>query len=87
MKLIKPTIELKQEYLEMLEEWKQSGEKIIPGVLNEDATNFQAMISRIEGYSKGIGLKETWVQNSTYWFVRDDNKIIGAINIRHRLND
>lgn len=87
MKLIKPTIELKQEYLEMLEEWKQSGEKIIPGVLNEDATDFQAMISRIEGYSQGIGLKETWVQNSTYWFVRDDNKIIGAINIRHRLND
>lgn len=42
MKLIKPTIELKQEYLEMLEEWKQSGEKIIPGVLNEDATDFSS---------------------------------------------
>jgi len=86
MKLIKPTIELKQEYLETLEEWKQSGEKIIPWVLNEDTTDFQAMISRFEDHSQGIGLKEGLVPHSTYWFVRD-NKIIGAINIRHRLND
>lgn len=27
------------------------------------------------------------VPHSTYWFVRDDNKILGAINIRHWLND
>ncbi len=87
MKLIKPTIELMQEYLEMLEEWKHSGEKIVPWVLNEDTTDFQAMISRFEEYSQGIGLKEGLVPHSTYWFVRDDNKIIGAINIRHRLND
>lgn len=46
MKLIKPTFALKQVYLEMLDEWKKSNEKIVPWVLNEDTTDFQAMISR-----------------------------------------
>lgn len=87
MKLIKPTIVLKQEYLEMLDEWKQSNEKIVPWVLNEDTFDFQAMISRFEDYSQGIGLKEGLVPHSTYWFVRDDDKILGAVNIRHWLND
>lgn len=87
MKLIKPTIVLKQEYLEMLDEWKQNNEKIVPWVLNEDTSDFQAMISRFADYSQGIGLKEDLVPHSTYWLVRDDNKILGAINIRHRLND
>ena len=87
MKLIKPTIVLKQEYLEMLDEWKQNNEKIVPWVLNEDTSDFQAMISRFADYSQGIGLKEGLVPHSTYWLVRDDNKILGAINIRHRLND
>ena len=87
MKLIKPTIVLKQEYLEMLDEWKQSNEKIVPWVLNEDTFDFQAMISRFEDYSQVIGLKEGLVPHSTYWFVRDDDKILGAVNIRHWLND
>jgi predicted acetyltransferase len=87
MKLIKPTIVLKQEYLEMLDEWKQNNEKIVPWVLTEDTSDFQAMISRFADYSQGIGLKEGLVPHSTYWLVRDDNKILGAINIRHRLND
>lgn len=87
MKLIKPTIKLKQEYLEMVGEWKQSNEKIVPWVLNEDSSDFQAMISRFEDYSKGIGLKEGMVPHSTYWLVKDDDKILGVINIRHRLND
>jgi len=74
-------------YLDMIEEWNQSGEKKVPWVLNEDTTDFKAMVSRFEDYSRGIGIKEGFVPHSTYWLVRDDNKVLGAINIRHELND
>lgn len=45
MKLVKPTIELKQEYLEMVDEWKQSNEKIVPRV-NEDTLRHSGRMSK-----------------------------------------
>lgn len=87
MRLVKPTVELKEQYLEMLEEWKQSGEEMVPWPLKEDPSDFQTMVSRVEGYSRGIGVKEGFVPSSTYWLVGDDDMVLGAINIRHELND
>jgi predicted acetyltransferase len=38
--------------------------------------------------SKGIGLPVGWVPASTYWLTtEDENRILGAINIRHDLTD
>ncbi len=44
-------------------------------------------MKKLKGLSKGIGVENGFVENSTYWLVNDNRKIIGAINIRHRLND
>lgn len=87
VRLLKPDISLKDEYLDMVNEWKQSGEKLVPWVLNVDTTDFAAMVSLFENYSLGIGIREGFVPCSTYWLVRDDNRVLGAINIRHKLND
>lgn len=35
---------------------------------------------------KGIGLKEGWVPQTTYWLI-DDEEFIGEISIRHYLTD
>jgi predicted acetyltransferase len=32
-------------------------------------------------------MDENWVPDSTFWLVVDDNKIVGAVNIRHRLTE
>lgn len=87
MRLEKPSIELKQQYLDMLEEWKTSGEMLVPGILSEDTSDFQALITKFENYSMGRGLWGNLVPNSTYLLVREDNKVLGAVNIRHQLND
>jgi predicted acetyltransferase len=87
LRLIKPIDSLENEYLDMLLEWKQSGEELIPWSLNLDTTNFHLMIESLNGYSKGIGLPDGFVECSTYWLVNKSNKILGAIDIRHRLND
>lgn len=35
----------------------------------------------------GIDLKPNTVSSSSYWFVTDKGEVIGAVNIRHRLNE
>lgn len=87
LRLIKPNDNLKNEYLYMILEWNGIGEELIPWSLNLDATDFNLMIENLNGYSKGIGLSEGYVECSTFWLVNKSNKILGAIDIRHRLND
>ncbi len=87
LRLVKPSVGLEHEYLDMLDDWKKSGEKLVPWVLLFDTSNFPSMVEMLEGYSKGIGLKNDQVEHSTFWLVNDDKRILGAVNIRHRLND
>ena len=86
VRLIKPTLELKDEYLNMIEEWDQFDDKIVPWVQNVNTLDFDEMVSKFEDDSHGIGIKEGYVPQSTYWLVRNDNKVLGVINIRHALN-
>lgn len=87
VKLITPTTELEHEYLDMIEEWKAQEDRLIPWVLGFDASDFPALIENLENCSKGTGLQEGLVEHSTYWLVNEDNRVLGAVNIRHRLNE
>lgn len=87
VKLIKPTLELEQEYHDMIKEWKAQEDKLVPWVLSFDASDFPALLQGLEDSSNGVGLEGNMVPHTTFWLVREDNKILGAVNIRHRLND
>jgi predicted acetyltransferase len=87
VKLIKPTTELEHKYLDMIREWKAIEDRLTPWVLGFDASDFSALIENLENCSKGINLPEGLVEHSTYWLVNDDNRVLGAVNIRHRLNE
>ncbi|PHE94278.1 GNAT family N-acetyltransferase [Bacillus wiedmannii] len=85
--LLTPTIDLQEEYLDFYNEWKDSGETMIPWVISKDPSNFPAMIQELLDAHNGINLSESWVPDSTYWLVTDENKIVGAVNIRHSLTE
>ncbi|PEX90680.1 GNAT family N-acetyltransferase [Bacillus cereus] len=85
--LLTPTTDLQEEYLDFYNEWKDSGETMIPWVISKDPSDFQAMIQELLDAHNGINIPETWVPDSTYWLVTDDNRIVGAVNIRHSLTD
>lgn len=88
LSLVKPSLEYKAQYAEMMECWKASGEEPMPWVLKEDYSDFSAMVKRFEGFPKGIGVDEAYVPHSTYWLYESDSgNIVGAVNIRHYLND
>ena len=87
LRLVAPTVDLKDEYLDMVEEWKKSGEEFTPWVLGLDASDFPALVSTFEDFSKGVGVPEEFVESSTYWLVNKQSRVLGAVNIRHRLNE
>lgn len=83
--LLTPTTDLQEEYLDFYNEWKDSGETMIPWVITKDPSNFPAMVQELLDAHNGINLPESWVPDSTYWLVTDHNRIVGVVNIRHSL--
>ncbi|MEK5400189.1 GNAT family N-acetyltransferase [Paenibacillus sp. FSL K6-2859] len=85
--LIEPSTEYKNEYIEMIEEWRDTGEHLVPFVLRYDHTDFESFLEQIDNLKKGVDLKVDTVSSSTYWFISQERKVIGAVNMRHSLND
>lgn len=86
LKLVKPTIDLKEEYISFYRDWKIAGEEMVPWVIEKDPTDFHVMLSFLSNQENGIDLPEGWVPDSTFWLVNECNQVLGAVNIRHRLS-
>lgn len=86
---IKLTKQYKEEFIEMIEEWKKD--------IKENNTNqspsiiFKTPYDDFDNYIDKIEVKENReqkVKSSTFFaFDFERNKIVGAVNIRHELND
>ncbi|HDR4708809.1 TPA: GNAT family N-acetyltransferase [Bacillus paranthracis] len=85
--LLTPTTDLQDEYLDFYNEWKDSSETMIPWVISKDPSNFPAMVQELLDAHNGVNLPQSWVPDSTYWLVTDNNRIVGAVNIRHSLTE
>ena len=87
MFLARPTMDLKEEYIDFYQEWKESGEEMIPFVIKKSPVNFQSMLDYLSDCEKGIEPPESWIpESSTYWLI-DNNEMVGVVNIRHRLTE
>jgi|SRR5690625_495485 len=87
MFLAKPTFDLKSKYIDFYQECKESGEEMIPFVIKKDPENFQSMLDYLSDCEKGVEPTESWIpESSTYWLI-DNNEMIGVVNIRHRLTE
>ena len=81
--LVKPTIDLKEKALEYKKEHFDNGEQIINGSALLDKLDYEDWIKHIEKSS----VDENWVDASTFFVLRElDKRIIGMVDIRHRLN-
>ncbi|MBH0229441.1 GNAT family N-acetyltransferase [Halobacillus yeomjeoni] len=87
LQLIKPTIDLKDEYISFYNEWKETGESMVPWVIEKDPGNFEAMVQFLEDNANGVNLPEGWIPHSTYWLIDQNNKVLGVVNLRHELTD
>ena len=85
LKLIKGSLEYREQIVEMLEEWHGTGEKLIPYAIRRiDYHDFENYIQNLEVTDTSEGL----VPDSTFFCLDTDrDMVVGAVNIRHYLNE
>ncbi|MCI9079913.1 MAG: GNAT family N-acetyltransferase [Lachnospiraceae bacterium] len=85
LQLVKLDKQYKEQLFDMLDEWYATGEKIVPYAIRVyDYHDFKNYIKMIE---VSAGNRDI-VPNSTYFCLDTDRNIfVGAVNIRHYLND
>jgi len=86
IQLVEPSPYYKDQYIDFMEDWKSTGEVLVPFVLAMDYSNFHEYIQKLRNYSLGIGLPDGFVPHSTFWLISEE-KIIGVSNLRHSLTD
>jgi predicted acetyltransferase len=86
LKLVKYNKISESEYLDYINEWELSGERIVPWAAGIETENFQNLLNKWavnetdEAYKKGV-------VPSTLYFLVHKKRILGAIHFRHELND
>jgi len=84
LELLRASIEMENQYHDFINEWEKEGEAIVPyaaRLLDMDYKTWLEHTYKIETVNTGF------VPAHTYFLVIDNKKIIGAVNIRHYLND
>ena len=87
VRLTVPTVELQESYLSFYQEWIDSGEQMTPWVIEKDPADFKEMLQFLENHSKGINIPDGFVPDSTFWLINEENRVLGAVNIRHELTE
>lgn len=85
LKLVKLERKYQSELADMMEEWTGTGEKIVPwAIAKSDWRDFDTYLESLE-VKEG---NDKLVPDSTFFCLDTDRNIfVGAVNIRHRLND
>ena len=90
MELIKPSIEYKESFIKGAKEFQALGDEKRFRRMNinipEVEKDFDKYLEKLANEEKGIGLKEGYVPATTLWLVNNE-KFIGRVSIRHKLND
>ncbi|MEI7480336.1 MAG: GNAT family N-acetyltransferase [bacterium] len=82
-KLTKPSLKLKDSYIESIKEFHQEG-RYIDLSIDYLENNFEMFLSEICNEEKGVGLKDGYVPATVLWLENEDG-FIGRVSIRHSL--
>jgi predicted acetyltransferase len=85
-KLVKPTLCMEREYYDFSEEWVRNGEEIIPFSARLLGDSYIEWLENTYKFENIESCPVEFVPAHTYFLIAD-KKILGAINIRHYLND
>ncbi len=84
MQLMKPTLAWEIEYRAFLEDWRESGETIVPEAVGDTYEPLDAYFAELKEMETTV--RPGLVTHSTYWMV-DGQRIVGALNFRHDLTE
>lgn len=86
--LVFPGEEHESAWKDIINEFESAGEKIIPYGLWLKTRNYSEYLRMTRNFRDNIDIPSHLVQADTYFLMFDgDKKILGAVNIRHSLNE
>jgi predicted acetyltransferase len=84
MMLVRPSLEMKEAYLAYEKEWRQNNERIVPYSARLLDNEYEEWLKNTYDYEIH---HDGFVPAHTYFFIDEQQNIIGVINIRHYLDD
>lgn len=88
IKLVVPTIELKEKALQYRQEHFDNGEKIINGSELFDKTElYEEWLKAVTNNANPKTVNPNWVLTDTFFALDENKEIIGIIDFRHTLNE
>lgn len=88
LKLVRPTLEMKQAALDFKQEFFDNGERVINGSeMLDNMDNYEEWLSSVTDNRFGETVNPNWVVTDTFFAVDGNEKIVGIIDLRHTLND
>lgn len=85
--LVSPSMEQKDAYIEMMVKWEGTNEHIHPGTIKRRGTDYNKWLERLESYRKRETCPSHRSPSDTFFLVNEYNRLLGAISIRHNLNE
>lgn len=85
MQLVKPTIHYKEKYIAYIKEW--ANESITPVNADLKDKTYEALLDEFFKAEHDINLPRGYVPETTYFFVDNNDDILGVVNIRHYLDE
>ena len=93
LKLEKPALAFKEQYIDMIKEWQEHGGPYVPCIVEFDCGNpiesldYDSLLKVVDDYSKGIifDYDLDYFESSDFYFIFDEDKLIGVGEIRHNL--
>jgi predicted acetyltransferase len=87
LKLVEPTLEMENEYNSYIDEWEETGEKIVPYSARRNNARFKELINNWIEQATDKAYEQGFVPSSLYFLTDENSRIYGALHIRHELND
>ncbi len=80
-------MEHKHGYNEMLLECEEKGERISPGSIRPRGRDYISLLKDLESYKTREKCPHHFAPSDTFFLINNQNKILGAVCIRHCLNE
>lgn len=87
LKLVQLTYDMKKEFYDYIKEWNDAKEKMVPASCNMEDFTYSEYLLSLQNFKSIDTCPAGLVPADTYFLVDDTKRILGAINIRHSLND
>ncbi len=88
IKLVEPSIQLKEKALAYRKEHFDAGEKVINGSELLDKTeNYEEWLLTVKNNANESTVSSDWVLTDTFFAVNEEDEIVGIIDLRHTLNE